>query len=247
MTRFFRSHPIPVTAHFETSLILTYAVPVQEIQHLIPPCCVADTLRNEWGFVAVAMVQVRDLRPRGLPRPLGSDFILIGYRVFVRYTSSTGRQHRGLVILRSETDSMRMRILGDLLTTYKYSKTDVRLDSEGGRVVVSSERSHLHVVTEALGREDPALPVGSPFADWKEARRFQGPMPYTFSFDPRSKVVTIVRGVREQWRPVPVRVVECSIGFVNDLHVSGAQLASATVLRDVPYRWERGIRERWNQ
>jgi hypothetical protein len=60
---------------------------------------------------------------------------------------------------------------------------------------------------DAAGGEKIALPEGSPFADWKEARRFAGPLPFTFTYTAKKKQVLIIEGVRENWKPEPVRVI----------------------------------------
>jgi uncharacterized protein YqjF (DUF2071 family) len=108
MFSFLKNHPFAVEAFFESSLVLTFAVPKEQIQHLIPECLTLDTFDDKWAFIAVAMVQTKALRPKGLPEWLGNNFFLIGYRVFVRYTNQAGRNLRGLYILKSETDKKKM-------------------------------------------------------------------------------------------------------------------------------------------
>jgi hypothetical protein len=56
--------------------------------------------------------------------------------------------------------------------------------------------------------ENIPLPAGSPVADWKEARRFAGPLPFTFTYDAAREQRLIIEGVRENWKPVPVTVIE---------------------------------------
>jgi hypothetical protein len=78
MLSFLRNHPFAVEAYFESSLVLTFAVPKEEIQHIIPDCLTLDTFNDKWAFIAVAMVQTKSLRPKGFPKILGNDFFLIG-------------------------------------------------------------------------------------------------------------------------------------------------------------------------
>lgn len=77
---------------------------------------------EDFGFLTVALVWTRGLRPAALPRWLGQDFFLAGYRVFVKLRDEKGRHLRGLKILRSETDKRRMVWSGNLLTHYAYRK-----------------------------------------------------------------------------------------------------------------------------
>src|SRR4051812_18629110 len=120
-----KNHPFAVEAFFKTSLVHTYAAPKEEIEHLIPHPLTLDTWQDKWAFVAIAMVQTKDLRPKGFPKFLGRDFILAGYRVFVRYRNSRGRNLRGLYILQSRTDSPLMTFGGNLFTHYNYATTDI--------------------------------------------------------------------------------------------------------------------------
>src|SRR5882757_7531900 len=108
MFAFLKDHPFAVEAFFESSLVLTFAVPKDQIQRLIPECLEPDTFNGDWAFIAVAMVQTKSLRPKGFPKMLGNDFFLIGYRVFVRFTNQAGKNLRGLYILKSETDKKKM-------------------------------------------------------------------------------------------------------------------------------------------
>ena len=107
-------------AFFKYSLVFTFAVDKAELEKMIPECLSLDTYQDRWAFIAVAMVQTKHLRPANFPAWAGNDFFLTGYRIFVRYHTSKGRNLRGLYILKSETDSMRMKLLGNLLTNYNY-------------------------------------------------------------------------------------------------------------------------------
>ena len=111
MFELLKNHPFAVEAFFESSFVLTFAFPKEQIQPLIPECLQLDTFQDKWAFVAVAMVQTKNLRPKGLPEFLGNDFFLIGYRVFVRYTTHEGKRLRGLYILKSETDKKKMEVM----------------------------------------------------------------------------------------------------------------------------------------
>ncbi len=190
-------------------------------------------------------MQTRGLRPRGVPRVLGRDFLLVGYRIFVRYVNQAGRRMRGLYILRSETDRKSMELLGNLLTRYGYVKTNVTLRDEGERTSVRCDASGLAIAVDRGEGGGASLPAGSPFADLKDARRFAGPLPFTFSVEPASRRVVIIEGVRANWAPRPVRVVEHHVPFVRSLGGGAPVLAAAFMVENVPYWWKKGVVERW--
>jgi hypothetical protein len=236
---FFRCNPFPVEAWFDFSLTLTFAVPKDELAARLPTCLAAETFDDRWAFLAVALVKTRHLRPKGLPAFLGQDFSLAGYRHFVAYRSVDGRRLRGLQIIRSETDKRMMSLLGNALTPYHYTHTPLRLRTHEGIVHVSDTISGLHVSASAASDQEP-LPVGSPFPSWKDARRFCGPLPFTFSYDQPRHRVLIIEGVREQWKPLPMTITAWHIPFLAQLGFSETRLASAFMVRAIPYHWKKG-------
>ena len=239
-----KTHPFAVEAFFTRSLVLTFAAPAAEVQALLPAPLVADTWQDEWAFLAVALVETRALRPQGFPNFLGQDFSLVGYRAFVRYVTPAGKRLRGLYILRSETNRRRMVLLGNAFTHYGYAHVDLRLtDTPSGGLAASSRRGNFDLAVAAPGAA-VALPVGSPFATWAEARRFAGPLPFTFAVEGRR--VVIVEGVRAHWQPQPVAVARARVGFLEGLPLSKLVLANAFLLRDVPYSWKKGRTELWH-
>ena len=242
---FIKDHPFAVEAFFDSSLVLTFAVPKEEIQHLIPECLTLDTFNDKWAFIAMAMVQTKELRPKGFPKFMGNDFFLIGYRVFVRYTNKAGKRLRGLYILKSETDKKKMEFFGNIFTHYNYTTTDIQQKITENQTEIFSEKSKFKIVVENENEHVP-LPVGSPFADWKEARRFAGPLPFTFTYEKEKRRVLIIEGVREHWEPKPVKVVDHQISFIDSFHLNNAVLANAFIIKQIPYYWKKGKVELWN-
>jgi len=247
MLSFLKNHPFGVEAFFESSIVLTFAVPQKDLQHLIPGCLELDTLNDRWAFLAVAMVQTKALRPKRFPKFLGRNFFLIGYRVFVRFKTSQGKTLRGLYILKSETDKRQMEFFGNIFTHYNYSTTDIHHKRNDGIVEIGSRKSDFEVKFSDGNIEDIPLPSDSPFADWKQAKRFAGPLPFTFTYEPGSNKVLIIEGVRQNWKPVPIDVLQYNFSFINDLKLPGLRLANAFIISSIPYYWKKGKTELWNQ
>jgi uncharacterized protein YqjF (DUF2071 family) len=244
MFSFLQRHPFPVETFFESSLVLTYAVPKEELTGFLPECLQLDTFEDKWAFVAVAMVKTKGLRPKGFPSFMGEDFFLTGYRVFVRYTTSQGKKLRGLYILKSETDKKKMAFLGNLFTHYNYTTTDIDITTNQSVVSILSKNSDLNVKI-SLRNEDAALPSNSPFHTWKEARRFAGPLPFTFTYNISTREVLIIEGVRENWTPKPVEVIQAHVGFIKQLNFTNSVLANAFIIQNIPYYWKRGKTDLW--
>lgn len=245
MLSFLKNHPFAVEAFFKSSTVLTFAVPKEQIENLIPECLQLDTFNDKWAFVAVAMVQTKDLRPKGLPKFMGNNFFLIGYRVFVRYKTNAGKHLRGLYILKSETDKKKMEFLGNIFTHYNYTTTDINLMEQDKTKVISSTKSNFKLTLDK-SEEDIPLPEHSPFTDWKEAKRYAGPLPFTFTYNKETKEVLIIEGVRQNWIPSPVKVIDYNFGFLNTIKLQNAVLANAFVIKNIPYHWKKGKIELWN-
>ena len=246
MFSFLKNHPFAVEAFFESSFVLTFAAPRKHLQKFIPECLELDTFDEEWAFIAVAMVQTKNLRPKGLPTIFGKDFFLIGYRLFVRYTNNDGKRFRGLYILKSETDNRAMEFWGNLFTHYKYTTTDITQTALDKKVEIKSTESDFKVVYESSDEEIP-LPANSPFADWKKARRFAGPLPFTFSYNRQAKKLLIIEGVRQNWKPQPVKIDDYHFSFLEQLKIGDIELANAFIIKNVPYYWKKGKIEQWNK
>jgi hypothetical protein len=243
-----KRHPFAVDAHFRHCLVLAYALPERMLTPLLPPGLTLDGFEG-CGFVAVALVQTERLRPAFLPVAFGQSFFLTGYRIFARYTTREGKNLRGLRILRSDTDRSLMALAGNALTHYHYhlACVDLTVTPERLEVRVKSRPSgmaDLHILADLTSLPAP-LPLGSPFRDMKEARRFAGPLPFTFDFEPETHSIIRVQGVRQRWEPQPVRVEVREATFLCDTRFGGARpiLANAFYVKDIPYRWRRGIRE----
>jgi len=244
MFSFLKNHPFAVEAHFESSVVITFAVLKEQLEPLIPECLQLDIFQDKWAFIAVAMVQTKDLRPKGFPKFMGNDFFLIGYRVFVRYTNKAGKRLRGLYILKSETDTKKMEILGNTFTHYNYTTTDITQSDQNDLKEIKSTASNFKI-TLNTAQDDNLLPENSPFTNWKEARRYAGPLPFTFTYNTRTKEVLIIEGVREHWKPKPITVSNYEFSFLKTLNLDNVILANAFIINDIPYRWEKGKKELW--
>ncbi|MEO5777108.1 MAG: hypothetical protein ABIQ27_09380 [Flavobacterium sp.] len=89
------------------------------------------------------------------------------------------------------------------------------------------------------------MPKNSPFKDWAEARRFAGPLPFTFTYNSESKEILIIEGVRQNWTPKPVCVLDYDFAFLKSLKLENPVLANAFIITDIPYYWKKGKKEIW--
>ncbi len=238
-----RRHPFPVVAWFERVVAVSFAFPEAVLRPLVPSSLELD-LYEGLGFMTLALVWTRRLRPAGFPAFLGQDFFLAGYRVFTRLRDVSGRRLRGLKIVRSETDRRRMVWVGNLFTRYRYRHVNVAIRAEGAETHVRTSLGNgtptLELTFDA-GEASAPLPAGSPFPDWHAARLFAGPMPFTFSAEDDGTSV-VIEGSRQNWLPRPIIVKKCKVGLFAEPPFQGTTpiLANAFGVNDISYRWEKG-------
>ena len=246
MLHLIKRHYLPIKAHFDYSLVLTYALPQEILQPLLSPGLKLDTF-GDYGFVAIAMVQTKQLRPSFLPAWTGKDFFLTGYRIFTRYQTSSGKNLRGLQILRSDTDKIIMAKWGNVMTGYHYSPANIDVSNQSPqdfeiKISTPNAEADLHVKAD-ISKPARQLPQFSPFKDDRDARKFAGPLPHTFSYEKATNSIVIVRGLREAWEPMLIdsKVLNCT--FFDDPKFRRVTpiLASAFYIANIPYQWERGV------
>jgi uncharacterized protein YqjF (DUF2071 family) len=245
MLHLLKRHPIPVSAFFRHSLVLTYAFPPETLQPLLPQGLVLDTFRGH-AFLAVALVQTEHLRPSFLPGAMGRDFFLSGYRIFTRLAEGM-QSKRGLRILRSDTDHPWMVCAGNLLTHYNYHLCQAAFEEHHNEIhwTIRTQRSEADLeVFARLSGSPTHLPSGSPFGTLSEARRYAGPLPYTFDYEKETQSIIGIRAMRQSWNPQPVEVEVRQNTFLDHEPFRRTQpiLANAFHVRNIPYQWLRGRR-----
>ena len=137
-----------------------------------------------------------------------------------------------------------MEFFGNIFTHYNYTTTDIKKVEQKYTKEISSNKSKFKITIDKT-EEQISLPENSPFADWKEARRFAGPLPFTFTYNKETKEVLIIEGVRQNWTPNPVKVIDYHFDFLSTLKLENPLLANAFIIKNIPYYWKKGKIELW--
>lgn len=138
-----------------------------------------------------------------------------------------------------------MQFLGNLLTHYQYHTIDIEQQHQSGLLQLQSQWGNFSVKINTEAMEPIALPATSPFPDWSAARRFAGPLPFTFTYLSNQQQVLIIEGVRENWIPRPIEVLDHRFAFVEQFNFSETRLANAFMLENIPYYWKKGKLDPW--
>ncbi len=142
-----------------------------------------------------------------------------------------------------------MAFFGNMLTHYNYRVADVTVRQNNGeldfQITTPNAEADLRVkVYTAEIQETP--PEGSPFPDLKTARKYAGPLPFTFDYEKQTHSIIRIEGARTNWNPKPIRVEVSEKTFFNSPPFAGLSpiLANAFYVNDISYKWLRGIREK---
>src|SRR6185436_9857347 len=113
------------------------------------------------------------------------------------------------------------------------------------QITTPNAEADLHVKVYPLEVQETP-PKGSPFPDLKTARKFAGPLPFTFDYEKQTHSIIRIQGVRKNWDPVPIRVNVLKTTFFNSPPFADLSpiLANAFYVINIAYMWQRGIREK---
>jgi hypothetical protein len=240
-----KRHPLAVEAFFDFVFVLTFAYPKQLLLPLLSPGLKLDTY-EDLGFLAIACVQTKHLRPKGMPARFGQNFFLVGHRLFVRFEN-----FRGLQILRSDADKPLMISLGNAMTHYKYHRIrrDIARDEHHLAIDIRSEDKKSDIKVDVnLDVAPEYLPPGSPFPTLREAMKFAGPMPFTFDYERETNSIVRVEGARQNWVPKSVEADVKYSHFIQQppFNQSEPKLCSAFFMENIPYHWKPGVVHKLN-
>ncbi|WP_344307164.1 DUF2071 domain-containing protein [Fodinicola feengrottensis] len=239
-------HPLPVLAHFDHSLVVTFGLPPEQVRPLLPAGLDLEIYRSPEGdrfaLVAVAAVSLRQLRLPYLPRLLGLRTIMTGYRIFARYQTPGGRILRGLRHLRNDADNALLTRTGNLLTDFDHQRIHAWTEQTDGQVrFVAHSADGTADVDIVADLAEPEPHQDAVFETPDDARRYAGPRGYTFSPGGDGGIV-VVRTYRSDWEPRQVAVDVRRASFFQHGPFAGTKpiLASAYYMSDLNYGWHRG-------
>ncbi len=237
----------PIRAHFDFFAVLFFAVDRERVRKLLPTVLNLD-LFEDHALFAVAVVQTKKFRPAFLPAFLGQKFNLVGYRFLTTYQRNDGKTIRGLKIIRSQTNQKIMKWGGDRLSQYKFEYNPIVFEITGNAAKFSGNGIEIGLKLHDDKAAVP-LPETSIFPTWQHARKYAGPLLYTFELDASKKQISITEGTRKNWTPKPVEVTHYQLDFLKDPMIAALNpvLSSAFIVRDIPYDWKKAVIENYSE
>ncbi len=236
-----RPLPFPVKAWFDFFVVLFFSIDKDNTTKLIPYPLELD-LHNGNAIFAVAIVKTKNFRPSFLPAWMGMNFNLVGYRFLTTWKKSEGKTMRGLKIIMSQTNQKIMKIVGDKITQYKFNYNPITIKKEDCFVSIKGNGINIKLKIHEDSSQVP-LPSTSIFENWQGARKFAGPLLYTFEINEDKKQLSITEGTRKNWTPKPIEVINCELDFLKQDSIAGLNpmLSAAFMVKEIPYSWKKAV------
>ncbi len=235
-----RPLPFPVKAWFDCFILLIYAVDKEKAEALLPYPLQHDSHKGK-AIMAAAFVKTRKFRPAFLPGFVGTSFSMVGYRHMASFTKEDGKSIRGLKIIESASSNALMAKSGNRITQYKFTYNPLEIKKEADRIILQGDGINIKA---RAAIENAKLPPGSIFENWQYARKFAGPLLYTFELEAQKNKVVVTEGSRHGWTPKPLEIDKASLDFFEKSPYAEMNpiLSAAYIVENIPYRWEKAVR-----
>jgi uncharacterized protein YqjF (DUF2071 family) len=241
-----------VQTHWLDAVSLNYAVDPARLAAILP-APLEPEIHHGSAWVQVLASRLREMRPQGMPALFGVNFHQVSYRAAVRYRGSAGIERRGGYFVRSETDHVVMRAVGNALVEFRFHDFElsrVSLERRGDSLeflVEPSERPERARLRASLDvRAGQRPPLGSSWASVEQMQHALVDCYDAFGVDPAGWVYVLTID-RDSWRArfaSPTRPVVAR--WIEDGPLAGARLDSVLhIPSPCGYRWRPLRRERF--
>ena len=231
-------HAFAVRTVFGRCILVNFAVDPLELASVLPAHLEPDVFAGE-AYLSVVVGEMQKMRPAGVPRPLGITYNQIVYRAVVRCGDE-----RGVHFLRSDADSRVMTLFGNLMSFFRFHRSEIRFLQRDGSVdldVVTNTLPSADIqATFLIGSPSATLPVTSAFRSLGEAKSWLVELYAAFDHSVGNQWVDIVRIKRGDWNVQVVSDARANYKFMTaGVPFTRARLDSVFLVGDVPYHWYR--------
>lgn len=217
---------------------MNFAVDPAELDTVLPSHVEPDTFNGE-AYLSVVVSQMDKMRPVGVPRTLGITYNQIVYRAVVRCGDE-----RGVHFLRSDADSRVMAAFGNLMSFFRFHRSDITFAPRGGLLDLDVETTTpagagIHA-TYTVGSPTTALPATSAFDSLAHARVWLVELFAAFDYTAGNGWIDVVRIKRGHWDVQVIVDERATYDFMSaGAPFTKARLDSVFLVDDVPYHWYR--------
>jgi len=221
-------------------LLVNYRVDPDYLQKLLPAPFQPKRIHG-MGIAGICLIRLKQLRPRGLPAPLGFSSENAAHRIAVEWEEH-GHSREGVYIPRRDTASPLNILMGGRLFPgiHHHASFHVREADGFFSVHMASDDGETRVTVEAHAASD--LPEHSIFASLEEASAFfeHGSLGYSATHQ-AGKFDGLELRCRN-WKVEPLQVIKGQSSFFDDpkrFPSGAAELDCALLMRAIHHEWYR--------
>ena len=219
-------------------VLLNFRADVDVVQRLLPAPLKVDQHRG-YAIVGVCLIRLEDIRPRGVPSPLGLSSENMAHRVAILYPTDDGMRP-GVFIWRRETDKRVVELLGGRLFpgVHHHARFQVGEDEGLLRMDVTSDNGEADVsFTARTSVEWRGTPSFENFAEVSEFFR-KGDCGFSCSL--RGDELEGLQLKTLRWAMVPLEIESQRSAFFSDAKrfpAGSIEFDCALLMRGVPHEW----------
>ncbi len=219
-------------------LLVNYRVDPDYLQRLLPGPFRPKLVRG-MGIAGICLSRLKQVRPRGLPAPLGFSSGNAAHRITVKWEEQ-GQYREGVYIPRRDTSSQFNTFVGGRVFAgiHHHASFQVREEDEVFSVHMVSDDGETEVAVEA--HIASSLPENSIFASLEEASEFfaRGSLGYSAT-KKKGKLDGLELRCRD-WKVEPLQVTKVQSSFFDDparFPAGSAELDCTLLMRALRHEW----------
>lgn len=191
------------------------------------------------AVVGICLIRLEEIRPRGMPAPIGLASENAAHRIAVEWEEG-GATREGVYIPRRDTNSRANVVIGGRIFPGVHHHAHFAAGEEDGRIAIEIASDDGEVRVRVAGRVAEALPADSVFASLEEASAFfaGGALGYSVTRDPHKLDGLELRS--RSWRVEPFAVEAVASSFFDDparFPPGAATFDCALLMRGIPHEW----------
>jgi hypothetical protein len=231
--------PAPVLRGvIDRRILVNYRVDPAILEPLLP-APFRPKLIHGMSLAGICLIRLKNLRPRGVPAPIGVTSENAAHRIAVEWEEN-GELHEGVYIPRRDTACWPNVWVGGLVfpVVHHHARFRVKESDDDFHVELDSDDSSTHVLVDAHCASD--LPSTSIFANMDEASEFFKHGSVGYSPSTRAGVLDGIELRTDEWRvePLAVRHVESSFFDDRTLFPAGSAVFDcALLMRHIEHEW----------
>jgi len=222
-------------------LLVNFRADPAVVQRILPEPF-RPKLHREHSLVGICLIRLEQVRPAGLPGPLGLSSENAAHRIAVEWTDAAGVEREGVFIPRRDTGSFLNRVAGGRVFPGEHHAAKFSITDIHGHIDFWMESRDGSVAVRVVGDDADSLPASSCFGSLVEASAFfeGGSLGYSVTRDGDRLDGLQLRTM--DWRIRALSVTEVHSSFFADRQrfpEGSVTFDHALVMRDILHEWHK--------